>query len=140
MAAMFEENVTQLCGPEGRHNPGRAVQGGRARPYGCASASPRLASPSGPGWNERSQAAPGTAPSSSPGKCRARVLKSPRRHAGPAARRGAAHGQAPGTVLRIVLSDTRVNLGRVWGVSWWAHFADPLLRLWALMIGRMQLG
>ena len=24
MAAMFEEDVTQLCGPEGRHNPGRA--------------------------------------------------------------------------------------------------------------------
>ena len=47
----------------------------------------------------------------------ARVPKSPRRHAGPAARRGAAHGQAPGTVLHIVLSDTRVNLGRVWGVS-----------------------
>ena len=51
------------------------------------------------------------------GECRARVLKSPRRHTGPAARRGAAHGQAPGTVLHIVLSDTRVNLGRVWGVS-----------------------
>ena len=24
MAAMFEEDVTRLCGPDGRHNPGRA--------------------------------------------------------------------------------------------------------------------